>query len=270
MDLKEIKSLEFVVRHYRKGRLDTRKAYRKFLREHAPQMPKPVLWRRYAAAVLVLAFLSGALYYWMQPAEKWTVVRAGNEIKEILLPDSSRVTLAPGSSVRYEASAFVDRRRVEMEGKAFFQVVRDPRFPFSVRNRQAEVCVLGTEFQVSGRGDTTEVWVQSGKVSFASLENKEKLILTQGMRAVLAGHNERPRPAESAAPNVTVWKTGYFVYDDTPLETVLEELSAYYGVKLSAPPASFRLTARFPAGDLDETIEVIETTLGIKIEKDFN
>lgn len=271
MDGKENKCLEFVARHYRRGRLDTQKAYRKFLREHAGVKTVRRLWPRYAAAAVVaLLVASGALYRWMQPAEKWVVVTAETRIREVSLPDSTWVTLAPGSTLRYEVNAFLHRRHLEMEGKAFFQVKRDPRYPFTVRNRQAEICVLGTEFQVAGRGDTTEVWVRTGKVSFASLENKEKLILTKGMRAVLAGRKGRPQFEEQVMPNTTAWQSGYFIYDDTPLEVVLAELSGYYGVPLSAGPSPLRLTGRFPTADLDEIIEVIESTLGIKIEKQLN
>lgn len=269
----EDKYLDFVVRHYQRGKLDTRKAYRDFRNKYAVQLPAHNPWRKYAAVaavVLVVSLLAGGLFRWARPADEWVVLTAGNSAKEVVLPDSTVVTLAPESSIRYDAATYADKRNVEMQGKAFFQVKRNPEFPFSVSNDQAVVRVLGTKFQLSQSGQATEVWVESGKVSFASLKSREGVILTGGMSAVLAGDALKPEFTEQQTPNPTTWKSGYFVYENTPLEVVLKELSAYYGVKLSTAQASMSLTGRFPAGNLDEIIEIIESALGIKIKKSFN
>ena len=143
-------------------------------------------------------------------------------------------------------------------------------YSFSVKNDRAIVKVLGTKFQLAHTDSVTSVWVQSGKVSFSCSEGRESLVLTQGMSAILASHSLIPERIEQKMPNITAWQSGYFVYDDTPLETVLRELSHYYGVKLSATEKSKSLTGRFPTDNLDEIIEIIESTLGIKIEKSFN
>ncbi|WP_106831355.1 FecR family protein [Parabacteroides pacaensis] len=270
MDSKEDKYLDFVLRHYRQGKLDTQKAYRKFLNEHAVQVKISKPWRPYlfrVAAVLTGIILGIGLYNWLQASEEWIVCTSEQAVKEVWLPDSTLVTLAPGSSVRYEARAFKSRRDVEMQGKAFFQVKRDPQHPFSVQNDQAEVQVLGTEFQMAGQADTTEVWVQSGKVSFSSRKSKKGIILTRGMSAVLASQEGEPKRIEQASPNTIAWKTGFFVYDNTPLEIVLKELSDYYGIRLSATQTPKHLTGRFSVDNIDEILEIIESTLDIRIEK---
>lgn len=273
MKLKEDEHLDFVLHYYQKGKLDTQKAFQAFRSKYAVKIsirPYRYKYAVAAAVILIISLFTGILYKWMQPSADWVTLSSGNQVKEIRLPDSTIVTLAPASSIRYEANTFPDKRDVEMQGKAFFQVKRNPQFPFSVKNDRAIVKVLGTKFQLAHTDSVTSVWVQSGKVSFSCLESRESLVLTQNMGAILTPHSLTPKQIEQKMPNITAWQSGYFVYDDTPLKLVLRELSHYYGIKLSAAENSKSLTGRFPTDNLDEIIEIIESTLGIKIEKSFN
>ena len=60
---------------------------------------------------------------------------------------------------------------------------------------------------------------------------------------------------------------GSFVFSNTPLQKVLDELSRYYNVRLTADNTDKRLTANFNSRSLDEIIEIIEKVLKVKIEK---
>lgn len=273
MKLKEDEHLDFVLRHYQKGKLDTQKAFRAFRNKYATNIsirPYRYKYAITAAVILIISLFTGSLYKWVQPSADWVTLSSDNQVKEIRLPDSTIVTLAPASSIRYEANTFPGKRDVEMQGKAFFQVKQNPQFPFSVKNDRAVVKVLGTKFQLAHTDSVTSVWVQSGKVSFSCLEGQESLVLTQGMGAILTPNTLTPKRIEQEMPNITAWQSGYFVYDNTPLEIVLRELSHYYGVKLSTAEKSKSLTGRFPTDNLEEIIEIIESTLGIKIEKSVN
>lgn len=273
MKLKEDEHLDFVLRHYQKGKLDTQKAFRAFRNKYATKIsirPYRYKYAIAAAVILIISLFTGSLYKWGQPSADWVTLSSGNQVKEIRLPDSTIITLAPASSIRYEANTFPEKRNVEMQGKAFFQVKQNPQFPFSVKNDRAVVKVLGTKFQLAHTDSVTSVWVQSGKVSFSCLEGQESLVLTQGMGAILTPNTLTPKRIEQEMPNITAWQSGYFVYDNTPLEIVLRELSHYYGIKLSTAEKSKSLTGRFPTDNLEEIIEIIESTLGIKIEKSGN
>ena len=87
--------------------------------------------------------------------------------------------------------------------------------------------------------------------------------------------NDTARPASSAEVNmqpssatVSVPKT--FHFDNTPLREVLDELSAYYGVRLSADQEDKRLTGDFEADSLNMTIRLIEEVLDITISREDN
>ena len=57
----------------------------------------------------------------------------------------------------------------------------------------------------------------------------------------------------------------FFVFDNTPLNEVLDELSSYYGRSLTAPSTDKRLTASFPEDDLEVVVATIEAALDIDI-----
>lgn len=87
--------------------------------------------------------------------------------------------------------------------------------------------------------------------------------------------NDTARPASSAEVNmqpssatVSVPKT--FHFDNTPLREVLDELSNYYGVTLTADQEDKRLTGDFEADSLNMTIRLIEEVLDITISREDN
>ena len=58
-----------------------------------------------------------------------------------------------------------------------------------------------------------------------------------------------------------------FHFDDTPINEVLGKLSRYYDVQLSASDTTKRVSGEIEAASADDAIEVLETTLDIKINK---
>ncbi len=75
---------------------------------------------------------------------------------------------------------------------------------------------------------------------------------------------EEARP-ETVVLNPDVSITHEFVYNDAPVEDVLQELSAYYHCTLSAGPSGKHLTATFPDDDIDFIVSLIEKALDIEI-----
>ena len=63
----------------------------------------------------------------------WTENATAGAVQVCILPDSTSVTLAPGSSVCYRnGRAFLRHRKVKLEGMAFFRVTKDAAHPFVV------------------------------------------------------------------------------------------------------------------------------------------
>jgi transmembrane sensor len=149
-----------------------------------------------------------------------------------------------------------------MTGKVHYAVARDEAHPFQVTAPAATVTVLGTVFQVSeDRVDVTEGRVRvDGSLG-------DGVILTAGQSARL--QNGIPTLEETALPNPSAWATGVFRYDATPLDDVLMDLSAYYGVSLQVKGDSSgkSLTGEFSTESLDEILELVSLALDVEIDK---
>ena len=78
-----------------------------------------------------------------------------------------------------------------------------------------------------------------------------------------------PHPAESVKvvqPSTTTTpQPRHFHFDNTPLPEVLKVLGKHYHVKLTADDTSKHLTADFDSDNLEQTIEMIEHVLDVKI-----
>jgi ferric-dicitrate binding protein FerR (iron transport regulator) len=167
-----------------------------------------------AAAVLIpvsIAVTGARIAYnkVMERAVKETVIYAdsGADFEKFTLPDKSTATLTHGSKLAY-SDDFASRRRVRLDGEAFFEVARDTLHPFSVHNESMSVVVLGTEFNVKAHDNVpeAEIILVSGKVSVElgnnniSLSPGQKLTLDKSdgtMELTAAGEGEIMRAAHN-------------------------------------------------------------------------
>ncbi len=87
------------------------------------------------------------------------------EVKKLLLPDSSEVTLNANSRLVYSEKENSDRE-VWIDGEAFFQVVHtvdNKKFIVHTFDKLS-IEVLGTSFNVNSRGNQVEVVLQEGSI----------------------------------------------------------------------------------------------------------
>jgi transmembrane sensor len=264
MSHSEDRHLDFVLRHYKEGAFDTRKAIGRFMDAKGIRPTPRRRWNFAAVGVSVAAaVILGVFLFTGIESRRWTQVAAASSQQTVVLPDGTDVTLSPGSSLSYKMK---DRREVRMEGKAFFDVTRDEARPFEVDADGAFVRVLGTEFMVDVTDDSVaKVYVEEGRVLFARNSGAEGVILTEGMGATLADDARTPVVEEKADANSIAWQRGSFIFDQTPLAEVLDCLSEYYHVSFAATDLSKKLSGEFYADDLDLIIRLIESALDVTI-----
>lgn len=268
--------IRFVAKHYEEGRLDTDKAWQQFAGKH--QVRRTVSFRRYwmaAASVFLLLIGFGTYFITERKSPEWVAVTTGpGQIKEVYLPDSTLISMAGSSSIRYDVKTYgKERRVVEMKGKAFFQVTRNEARPFSVYTERTEVTVLGTSFQINEQPGGTDVNVMTGKVSFGATGSEtNKVILTAGMSASYSMESNGITILEEEDLNSLSWKTRQLRFNDTPLEKVIDDLNKYYQVKVinKTETPNLKLTATFNDLPLEDVLLVINQTLDTRLAPDPN
>lgn len=271
MKTNEDRMIDFVAKSYEENLFDPKKALARSqngsLRRSLSLSKRTVMLKRIAG---VAAAAAVGIFLYLSWLTSWTDYAAYDIAQTFTLPDSSSVTLAPGSTLRLQKHK--DKRLVQMTGKVYFNVRHDDRAPFRVDAGSGFVKVLGTRFQVDSR-DPISVSVVSGKVLFSAIRSgEEALILTKGQSAVLDPAASKPVEITPKHPNPAAWATGEFIYDNTPLPEVLSELSEYYDVTLVAFDAghssgeSRRLSGEFSTSSLPEILNLINSALGSDIQ----
>ena len=271
MKTNEDRMIDFVAKSYEENRFDPKKALARSqngsLRRSLSLSKRTVMLKRIAG---VAAAAAVGIFLYLSWLTSWTGYAAYDIAQTFTLPDSSSVTLAPGSTLRLQKHK--GKRLVQMTGKVYFNVRHDDRAPFRVNAGSGFVKVLGTRFQVDSR-DPISVSVVSGKVLFSAIRSgEEALILTKGQSAVLDPAASKPVEITPKHPNPAAWATGEFIYDNTPLPEVLSELSEYYGVTLVAFDAghssgeSRSLSGEFSTSSLPEILNLINSALGTDIQ----
>lgn len=271
MKTNEDRMIDFVAKSYEENRFDPKKALARSqndsLRRSLSLSKRTVMLKRIAG---VAAAAAVGIFLYLSWLTSWTEYAAYDIAQTFTLPDSSSVTLAPGSTLRLQKHK--DKRLVQMTGKVYFNVRHDDRAPFRVDAGSGFVKVLGTRFQVDSQ-DPISVSVVSGKVLFSAIRSgEEALILTKGQSAVLDPAASKPVEITPKHPNPAAWATGEFIYDNTPLPEVLSELSEYYDVTLVAFDAghssgeSRRLSGEFSTSSLQEILNLINSALGTDIQ----
>lgn len=271
MKTNEDRMIDFVAKSYEENRFDPKKALARSqngsLRRSLSLSKRTVMLKRIAGVATAAAV---GIFLYLSWLTSWTDYAAYDIAQTFTLPDSSSVTLAPGSTLRLQKHK--DKRLVQMTGKVYFNVRHDDRAPFRVDAGSGFVKVLGTRFQVDSR-DPISVSVVSGKVLFSAIRSGEEAqILTKGQSAVLDPAASKPVEITPKHPNPAAWATGEFIYDNTPLPEVLSELSEYYDVTLVAFDAghssgeSRRLSGEFSTSSLQEILNLINSALGTDIQ----
>lgn len=185
-------------------------------------------WTKYAAGIAAV-FLIGLFIFKFTNND--TILAADNENRDIMLPDSSHITLRKGSSLKYDKSFAVKDRHVTLSGEAFFEVTHNTEKPFIIDAGAAAVKVVGTSFNVITEKNNTEVVVLTGKVLMKPVNNNDKKVfLTKGMKGTLAG--ERLTQEKVDPQNYLFWKTGKLVFKNALFSNIINTLSKQYHINI--------------------------------------
>lgn len=172
------------------------------------------------AAILILAF---GLFNLIERSDVNQISSGIDERQTVTLPDKSMVTLNELSQIQYNERTWEEKRSLVLKGEAFFDVASGKRF--DVITSQGRVSVLGTEFSVVSREESFKVTCYEGKVK-VSVEEQE-VMLIPGQKYVWENGAGQQSEVIIRQP---VWLSGLSVFDNVPLEKVLEEMERHYQI----------------------------------------
>ena len=128
-----------------------------------------------------------------------------------------------------------NQRVVQLEGEAFFNVVRDTLRPFIVQTGSLSTRVLGTSFNISAlsHNNDIKVAVASGLVKVEEMRCRRKAmaLLKPSQMAVYSKATKSLRTQPCDIESITSWKDGIIVFKDANMNQVVTELERWYGVQ---------------------------------------
>lgn len=156
----------------------------RMMNKKANSKPLRIKWLRYAAVLFFIIGISGISGYFVSNSKFRNtgitqIIVPKGERSKVILPDGSSVQLNSESRLKFESSFQSGKRKVILEGEAFFEVTHDKLHPFIVEmDNLLQVEVLGTTFNVSSYADdnTITTYLESGKVKI-NIDGKEAIYL---------------------------------------------------------------------------------------------
>lgn len=247
-----------------------------------------------AAVLLFLVTLSGVLAIYLHAPEPVPHTSAFTaeyvtdigEMRSVTLPDGSEIRMNTDS--RMEIAYRNDARIIRLaKGEAWFDVFHDSDRPFLVHAGRIMVRAVGTAFSVFVRDDRIDLTITDGRVEAVSLDEEaislseldpdfparalSRIPLAQGQHVVFDDEIEliqRVEPAE--IEKRLAWRDGMLLFDNDPLEEVVNKINRYTPVKIVISDSDIRdmrFGGYFRTSDVDSILATLEEGFGIRAER---
>ncbi len=225
------------------------------------------------AAMITIALGSGFWYFDSSPDVEKAVTSHWEQSstpygqkKIIYLPDGSKVILNAGSQLSFPKVFEGKKRAVQLQGEAFFDVVKNPERPFVIQSGSIETTVLGTTFNVSSYPETDliSVAVVTGKVKVAS-QTGHQVQLTPSEKAVFDRTTSTLEVEPFDIGYATAWTEGTLAFANEDLDQIFSRLEKWYGVTIEISEGvalNGKYTGRYEKESLEVVLKGISYTSG--------
>lgn len=232
---------------------------------------------RYAAVVAAIC-ITAIVTYVVAGSGKGSetiLITAKGSTGQFTLPDGTNVRLNSDTRLIYDPESFMadGKRRVSIEGEAFFDVTKDAEHPFVVKLTDMEVEVLGTSFDVRNYSFSSkeEVVLLTGKVKVESKGIGKPVTIYPDQRLVFNRANGDCDVQQTAAINYCRWIEPRLKLENEPLGDLLITLSRKYNLELEIAPdvdLTKRISLTLHNDDIEDLMPVISylTDITYKIE----
>ncbi|MFV0375935.1 MAG: FecR family protein [Mangrovibacterium sp.] len=230
-----------------------------------------MLWQSAAAAV-ILIILSTQLISQLSEPTDWQEVTA-LERQTVILPDSSKVVLAPNARVQYPTQFAEKLRTIKLEGSAYFEINRNLDKPFKISTKNTLIEVLGTKFMVEAQHpDLERVLVDEGKVAFSSgsVFSRKKVILSKNEIGIWDAENHQLSEQINPEQNANAWLSGRLSFSNQPLYEVIKTLEKHFNIDLNLTDANFAgisYSGQFNTSNPEDIVKTICQTLNLSYTK---
>ncbi|MCT4614835.1 MAG: FecR family protein [Marinifilaceae bacterium] len=219
------------------------------------------------AAVFLCLLLSYFIFLDIKNQNTLQYVNNGNKPINIVLTDSSSVLLNVNSSLKLSENFNEKSRNVSLVGEAFFDIKRNEKLEFVITTRLSKIRVLGTSFNVRENEKNTEVFVNSGLVSFSQINNPHAKV-NISKKQFARNDSSGIKSAKLINENYMSWKSRKFNFKNQSLENIIKHISNVYNYNYifrNKNHQSIILTTSFENKEIDFILNTISRAADIEI-----
>ena len=179
-------------------------------------------------------FLSG--YFSKQEFHLTEKYNHSNAPIVLTLSDSTIVTLAPESVLRYPEIFNYDERKVYLNGEAQFHVKRDVTHPFKVYSGKVIATVLGTIFNIKQQHGDSTILIEliKGKLKVDATDSNgistQSIILNPDERVIYKGDHQRLYKETWQPDNVKTETANHLLFNKDNFESIANRLNNVFNV----------------------------------------
>lgn len=223
-----------------------------------------------AAACLILLIGTWAVSHFTNP---YITIHASLDQKQTIatLPDSSKVWLKKGASIRYK-NRFIKNRDVQLTGEASFDVTKSA-YPFRVYFQDARIEVKGTEFNIKSDNKLAEITLYTGSILFSTEALQKSIEMKPSEQIIYNATTHEVTNSEIDLKDYN-WRTEEYRFVDKPMSELVNLINESYKVNIKMRDAQcaknlFSGTIR-KSESLEDVLDkiCISFNLKIKTEKD--
>ncbi len=237
-----------------------------------PVKKRKIEWLHYVAAVFIGVLIATAVWITLFDISKdsrqqflvQNVVYNKTGVYPVILPDHSKVWMNEETRIAYPEKFTDGTRLVALEGKAYFDIRKDPENPFIVQIGDVNIEVTGTEFFVESMlEEKSFITLISGTV-ILNYKNREGGILST---ALAPGEQARINRLKGNVEIENIdtsyyvaWKDGTYRFTDELLEKIVPLLAKRFNLDIHIAPSlrNKRFTGRvIPGENIEDILESI-------------
>ncbi|MES2133176.1 MAG: FecR domain-containing protein [Bacteroidota bacterium] len=251
---------------------NTQKAWEKVQQDISHDKVKPLYTKmpylKIAAALVLLVGFGVAFLFLFNSQNKQSILYvAGNQPKQVKLPDGTEVTVLANSSLTADKDFGIKNRLLHLKGNAYFSVTHSEELPFVIDAGNVFIKDIGTKFSVRSSLDTDTVYVNvdEGIVllfdsmgSVLEIKASEKALYIRSKKQIIKGDAAEVKQNEAIH------------FSNARLGDVIATLNTTYNTTIVLENAALKdcsITTKFEQEKLETIIVIITETLGLSYEK---
>lgn len=220
------------------------------------------------AAVLFIPLFVATIYLYFQKTDTtqlMTLYTQKGEQTRVILPDGSKAWLNVDTKLSYPLNYGVRSRKIELEGQAYFEVMKNKELPFEVLSGSITTKALGTKFAVSAYPGASVI---KSSLIEGSIEVKcggTTKVLTPREQFVYCKEKTEISIHSFNETDELAWKNEQLMFRLTPYNQVIKELEKWYDVSFDYNPALFEsetFSARFKRYETLENVLQVMSKAG--------